>query len=243
MKPRVAALARCKDGALRDIKSPPRPARQSHIDAIRSMAPAISPMSPLSKTASWRRWPPSQTRIRVLVVGDGVDRLDASGEEVVHHLVARLRDRGVRSSFPGSRNSSTSCAAPASSTSLAWTISSPPKVRPLPRFTSGWVWMPRMIPSGPWPSPDRRAALISPPGGPATGYPRSPYPSPGPGLFQIGQRIFAILQAYESRTRPSLIKWAAHFLLAVRHGSCSRGVWAGSPLAKADGRIRDAGRP
>ena len=37
----------------------------------------------------------------LLVVGDGINQLDASGEEVVHHLVARLRDRGTQVVFSG----------------------------------------------------------------------------------------------------------------------------------------------
>jgi SulP family sulfate permease len=37
----------------------------------------------------------------VLVVGDAINQLDASGEEVVHHLVERLRDAGVTLVFSG----------------------------------------------------------------------------------------------------------------------------------------------
>jgi SulP family sulfate permease len=37
----------------------------------------------------------------VLIVGDGINQLDASGEEVVHHLVERLRESGVELVFSG----------------------------------------------------------------------------------------------------------------------------------------------
>jgi sulfate permease, SulP family len=37
----------------------------------------------------------------VLVVGDGINQLDASGEEVVHHLVSRLQDTGITLVFSG----------------------------------------------------------------------------------------------------------------------------------------------
>jgi SulP family sulfate permease len=37
----------------------------------------------------------------LLVVGDAINQLDASGEEVVHHLVERLREVGVEIIFSG----------------------------------------------------------------------------------------------------------------------------------------------
>ena len=37
----------------------------------------------------------------VLIVGDGINQMDASGEEVVHHLVERLHDAGVTLVFSG----------------------------------------------------------------------------------------------------------------------------------------------
>ena len=38
---------------------------------------------------------------QILVVGDGINELDASGEEVVDHLVHRLHDNGVQLVFSG----------------------------------------------------------------------------------------------------------------------------------------------
>jgi len=37
----------------------------------------------------------------VLIVGDGINQMDASGEEVVHHLIERLHDAGVTLVFSG----------------------------------------------------------------------------------------------------------------------------------------------
>jgi SulP family sulfate permease len=37
----------------------------------------------------------------LLVVGDAINQLDASGEEVVHHLVERLREGGIEVVFSG----------------------------------------------------------------------------------------------------------------------------------------------
>ncbi len=38
---------------------------------------------------------------RILIVGDGINELDAAGEEVFRHLVQRLRDTGVNLAFSG----------------------------------------------------------------------------------------------------------------------------------------------
>ena len=37
----------------------------------------------------------------VLIVGDGINDIDASGEEVIHHLVERLNENGVVVLFSG----------------------------------------------------------------------------------------------------------------------------------------------
>ena len=55
MKPRVAILGRCKDGTLRDLKVHPDLPTSPHINAIRFDGSSISPMSPISRTVSWRR--------------------------------------------------------------------------------------------------------------------------------------------------------------------------------------------
>ena len=37
----------------------------------------------------------------ILIVGDGINQLDASGEEVLHHMISRLRSNGVTVVFSG----------------------------------------------------------------------------------------------------------------------------------------------
>ncbi len=101
MKPRVATLGRCRDGTLRDIKVHPDLPTSPHITAIRfdgslyfaNVAYFEDNILEAVATKPDAKW--------LLVVGDGINQLDASGEEVVHHLVARLRDRGTQIVFSG----------------------------------------------------------------------------------------------------------------------------------------------
>ena len=37
----------------------------------------------------------------LLIVSDGINQLDASGDEVIHHIVERLRSNGIRVVFSG----------------------------------------------------------------------------------------------------------------------------------------------
>ena len=40
----------------------------------------------------------------ILIVGDGINQLDASGEEVIRHLVEQLRENNVTIAFSGLKN-------------------------------------------------------------------------------------------------------------------------------------------
>jgi SulP family sulfate permease len=100
MKPRVAILGRYSDGTLRDAKVHNLPASDvvtavrfdgrlyfanvSYFEDTVLEAVASNPKA---------RW--------LLVVGDGINEMDASGEEVVHHLIDRLRANGVTVVFSG----------------------------------------------------------------------------------------------------------------------------------------------
>lgn len=100
MKPRVAVLGRMPDGTLRDAKINNLPpsnvvtairfdgrlyfANVSYFEDAVLAAVAANPKAPY-----------------VLVVGDGINDLDASGEEVIHHLVERLNENGVVVLFAG----------------------------------------------------------------------------------------------------------------------------------------------
>ncbi|MBU0499078.1 MAG: STAS domain-containing protein [Gammaproteobacteria bacterium] len=101
MKPRVATLGRFHDGTLRDIKVNPGLPTSEHIMAMRFDGElyfanvAYFEDTVLEAVAE-------HPRIKyMLIVGDGINQLDASGEEVVHHLVKRLRSNGVELVFSG----------------------------------------------------------------------------------------------------------------------------------------------
>jgi SulP family sulfate permease len=100
MTPRVAILGRHPDGTLRDAKLHALPASEV-VTAVRFdgrlyfanvafFEDAILEAVAANPKARW-----------LLVVGDGINELDASGEEVVRHLVERLRSNGVTMVFSG----------------------------------------------------------------------------------------------------------------------------------------------
>lgn len=100
MTPRVAILGRHPDGTLRDARLHGLPASEV-VTAVRFdgrlyfanvayFEDAILEAVAANPKARW-----------LLVVGEGINELDASGEEVVHHLVERLRSNGVTMVFSG----------------------------------------------------------------------------------------------------------------------------------------------
>ena len=100
MKPRVAILGRYADGTLRDAAVRDLPTSDV-VTAVRFdgrlyfanvsyFEDAILEAVANNPKASW-----------LLVVGDGINELDASGEEVVHHIIDRLRGSGVNVVFSG----------------------------------------------------------------------------------------------------------------------------------------------
>jgi SulP family sulfate permease len=100
MAPRVAILGRFSDGTLRDAKINNLPASDvvtairfdgrlyfanvSHFEEAVLNAVADNPEAPY-----------------VLIVGEGINGIDASGEEVIHHLVERLNENGIVVLFSG----------------------------------------------------------------------------------------------------------------------------------------------
>lgn len=101
MKPRVAVLGRFGDGTLRDIKVNPQIPTSPHITAIRfdgSLYFANVSYFEDSVLEAVSRKPNARF---LLVVGDAINELDASGEEVLRHLVERMRDIGVTVVFSG----------------------------------------------------------------------------------------------------------------------------------------------
>jgi SulP family sulfate permease len=101
MKPRVAMLGRYKDGTLRDIKINPGLPTSPHVIAMRFDGQLYFANVSYFEDTVLEAVANKPTAKYLLVVGDGINQLDASGEEVVHHLVERLRESGVELVFSG----------------------------------------------------------------------------------------------------------------------------------------------
>jgi SulP family sulfate permease len=101
MKPRVAILGRCADGTLRDIKVNPSLVTSRHVIALRFDGALYFANVSHFEDAVLEAVASYQEAKYLLVVGNGINRIDASGEEVVHHLVERLRETGVEVVFSG----------------------------------------------------------------------------------------------------------------------------------------------
>lgn len=100
MKPRVAILAHHPDGTLRDARLHGLPVRDDAV-VVRfdgELYFANVPHFEDSVLAEVAAHPRARC---LLVVGDGINAIDASGEEVIRHLVERLRENGMRVAFSG----------------------------------------------------------------------------------------------------------------------------------------------
>jgi len=101
MKPRVAQLGRFKDGTLRDIKVNPDLPTSPHIIAMRFDGSLYFANIAFFEDNVLELVAAKPNAKYLLVVGDAINQLDASGEEVVHHLVERLREGGIEIVFSG----------------------------------------------------------------------------------------------------------------------------------------------
>ena len=101
MKPRVALLGRYTDGTLRDIKVNPDMPTSEHIMALRYDGSLYFANVSYFEDAVLEALATRPKARYVLIVGDAINQLDASGEEVVHHLVDRLKASGVTLVFSG----------------------------------------------------------------------------------------------------------------------------------------------
>ncbi len=100
MRPRVSILGRHPGGALRDAEAHDLPLSR-HIVALRFDGQLyFGNVSYFEDTVLSIpvRFPKVQA---ILVVGDGIHQIDASGDEVVRHLAERLREGGVTLAFSG----------------------------------------------------------------------------------------------------------------------------------------------
>lgn len=101
MSPRVAILGRYSDGTLRDLVVHPELPTSKHLVAIRFDGSLYFANVAYFEDAVLEAVSNRPDAKYVLVVGDGINQLDASGEEVIHHLVDRLRGAGITLVFSG----------------------------------------------------------------------------------------------------------------------------------------------
>lgn len=100
MSPRVAILGRFQDGTLRDAKVNNLPPSEV-VTAVRFDGSLYFANVSYFEDAILEAVATNPKAPYLLIVGDGINQLDASGEEVVHHLVERLRGNGITVVFSG----------------------------------------------------------------------------------------------------------------------------------------------
>ncbi len=100
MKPRVAILGRHPDGTLRDAKVHNLPLSE-YIIAIRYDGSLYFANVPYFEDTILEAVSNSPRAKHMLIMANGINQLDASGDEVIHHMVERLRANGIRVVFSG----------------------------------------------------------------------------------------------------------------------------------------------
>ncbi len=100
MTPRVALLGRHPDGTLRDAQLHGLPLSE-HIIALRFDGQLYFANVPYFEDALLAAVASHPRAQYLLIVADGINQLDASGEEMLRHLVQRLRDNGIGVVFSG----------------------------------------------------------------------------------------------------------------------------------------------
>ncbi len=101
MAPRVAILGRYADGTLRDVKVNPQLATSPHVIAIRFDGSLYFANVAHFEDAVLAAVADKREARYLMVVGDGINYLDSSGEEMLHNLVSRLHESGVETVFSG----------------------------------------------------------------------------------------------------------------------------------------------
>ena len=100
MKPRVAILGRYHDGTLRDARLNNLPASRI-VTVVRFDGRLYFANVSYFEDAVLNAVAENPEAPYVLIVGDGINDIDASGEEVIHHLVERLNESGTTVIFAG----------------------------------------------------------------------------------------------------------------------------------------------
>lgn len=101
MRPRLAILGRHPDGTLRDRAVFPDLPQSDSVVALRFDGRLYFANVPYFEDAVLEAVAANPGARYLLIVGDAINELDASGEEVIHHLVERLRTGGVKIVFSG----------------------------------------------------------------------------------------------------------------------------------------------
>ena len=101
MRPRVAILGRYKDGTLRDIEVHKDMLQDKRIVVLRFDGSLYFANVSYFEDAVLEALSEHPEAKYMLVVGDAINEMDASGEEVVHQLVSRLQSNGVTLVFSG----------------------------------------------------------------------------------------------------------------------------------------------
>lgn len=101
MKPRVAKLGRFADGTLRDLKVNPDLPTSEHVIAIRFDGQLYFANVPYFEDTILEAVADKPSAKYLLVVGDGINNLDATGEEVIRHLNEQLEGSDVTLVFSG----------------------------------------------------------------------------------------------------------------------------------------------
>lgn len=101
MKPRVAMLGRYSDGTLRDRKVNPHLPFDDEVVVLRFDGSLYFANVAFFEDTVLEAMSTHKDVKYILIVGDGINQLDASGEEVLHHLVQRLRSSNITLVFSG----------------------------------------------------------------------------------------------------------------------------------------------
>lgn len=101
MAPRVAILGRYSDGTLRDVKVNPQLATSARVVAIRFDGSLYFANVAHFEEAVLAALADHREARYMLVVGDAINYIDSTGEEMLHRLVAQLHETGVELIFSG----------------------------------------------------------------------------------------------------------------------------------------------
>lgn len=101
MHPRVATLGRFEDGTLRDIKVYPELPTDERIVAVRFDGSLYFANISYFEDEILAAAADSPKAKYILIVGDGINGLDASGQEMLHNLIERLKESNVTMVFSG----------------------------------------------------------------------------------------------------------------------------------------------